>query len=148
MRMNHSQLSIQGQKHSCIAKMLVPKLLLFFLSSSTPQYWLESNSPGSKKHWRKCLKCQEPRRANRNSTHTYLKKFTIVVKLPDIIIIKDIADVNSRAGEGVRHRTWAIDRMSGWKPKQKNKTIISHIGHPYSAPLAASGSSACSQSHS
>lgn len=43
--------------------------------------------------------------ANRNTTHTYLKKFTILVKLPDIIIIKDIADVNSRAGEGVRHRT-------------------------------------------
>lgn len=43
--------------------------------------------------------------ADRNATHTHLKKFTILVKLPVIIIIKDIADVNSRAGEGVRHRT-------------------------------------------
>lgn len=37
--------------------------------------------------------------------HMYLKKFTILLKFPDIIMIKDIADVNSRAGEGVRRRT-------------------------------------------
>lgn len=43
--------------------------------------------------------------ANENPTHTYLKKLTILLKFPDTIIIKDIADVNSRAGEGVRRRT-------------------------------------------
>lgn len=50
----------------------------------------------------------------------YLKKFTMLVKFPDITITRDIADVNSRAGEGVRHRTWAMDRISGCKPKHNS----------------------------
>jgi len=50
----------------------------------------------------------------------------MLVKFPGIIIIKDMADVNSSAGDGVRHRTWAMAKMSGCKPEQN--TVLSCRG--------------------
>lgn len=90
--------------------MLDPKLFLFFLPLLPSTILVRKQEPRLKKIFKgntskTMSKTRRTGDAKRNATHTYLKKFTILVKLPDIIIIKDIADVNSSAGEGVRHRT-------------------------------------------
>lgn len=47
------------------------------------------------------------------SCYPYLKKLIIPWKSPGMSTMKAIMVVKMRAGEGVRRRTWAMDRMLG-----------------------------------